>query len=75
MMTPPIPAANLDRPALQKLLKDIDAGRIDVIVVYKIDRLTRSLATSPNWSKPSMPSRSRSSRSPSSSTPRRRWVA
>src|SRR5580704_3807890 len=36
--------ANLDRPALQQLLKDIDAGRIDVIVVYKIDRLTRSLA-------------------------------
>jgi site-specific DNA recombinase len=32
------------RPALQQLLKDIDAGRIDVVVVYKIDRLTRSLA-------------------------------
>jgi site-specific DNA recombinase len=35
---------NLERPALQQLLKDIDAGLIDVIVVYKIDRLTRSLA-------------------------------
>lgn len=34
----------LDRPALQQLLADIDAGLIDVIVVYKIDRLTRSLA-------------------------------
>lgn len=34
---------NLERPALQQLLKDIDAGRVDVIVVYKIDRLTRSL--------------------------------
>lgn len=34
----------LDRPALQQLLADIDAGHIDVIVVYKIDRLTRSLA-------------------------------
>jgi len=33
-----------DRPALQKLLDDIRDGRIDVIVVYKIDRLTRSLA-------------------------------
>jgi site-specific DNA recombinase len=44
MMTPPISGGNLDRPALQQLLKDIDAGRIDVIVVYKIDRLTRSLA-------------------------------
>ena len=35
---------DLDRPALKKLLKDIDAGLVDVIVVYKIDRLTRSLA-------------------------------
>ena len=33
----------LDRPALQRLLDDIDAGRVDVIVVYKVDRLTRSL--------------------------------
>jgi site-specific DNA recombinase len=35
---------NLDRPALKRLLADIDAGRIDMIVVYKIDRLTRSLS-------------------------------
>lgn len=35
---------NLDRPALKALLKDIEAGLVDVIVVYKIDRLTRSLA-------------------------------
>jgi site-specific DNA recombinase len=41
---PAYSGGNLDRPALQHLLKDIDAGRIDVIVVYKIDRLTRSLA-------------------------------
>lgn len=34
---------NMDRPALQKLLKDIKAKKIDTIVVYKIDRLTRSL--------------------------------
>ena len=34
----------MDRPALQRLLADIAAGRIDMIVVYKIDRLTRSLA-------------------------------
>ena len=34
----------LERPALQRLLDDIDAGKIDQIVVYKIDRLTRSLA-------------------------------
>lgn len=34
----------LDRPALQQLLCDVDAGRIGMLVVYKIDRLTRSLA-------------------------------
>ena len=36
--------ATMDRPALQQLLADIKAGRVDTIVVYKIDRLTRSLA-------------------------------
>jgi site-specific DNA recombinase len=35
---------SMDRPALQKLLADVRARRIDVIVVYKVDRLTRSLA-------------------------------
>ena len=34
----------MDRPALQQLLADIAAGRIDLLVTYKIDRLTRSLA-------------------------------
>jgi DNA invertase Pin-like site-specific DNA recombinase len=33
----------MDRPALQRLLGDIGAGKVDVVVVYKIDRLTRSL--------------------------------
>jgi DNA invertase Pin-like site-specific DNA recombinase len=33
----------LDRPALQRLLDDITAGLVDVVVVYKVDRLTRSL--------------------------------
>ena len=36
--------ASLDRPALQKLLADVRAGTIDVVLVYKVDRLTRSLA-------------------------------
>src|SRR6201984_3525515 len=35
---------NLERPALQHLIADIRAGRIDIVVVYKVDRLTRSLA-------------------------------
>jgi site-specific DNA recombinase len=33
----------MDRPALQRLLSDVRAGQVDVVVVYKIDRLTRSL--------------------------------
>jgi site-specific DNA recombinase len=36
--------ASLQRPALQQLLGEISAGKIDVVVVYKVDRLTRSLA-------------------------------
>ena len=41
---PAYSGGNLDRPALKKLLADIEAGKVDVVVVYKIDRLTRSLA-------------------------------
>ena len=36
--------ASLDRPALQNLLADVKAGKITIVVVYKVDRLTRSLA-------------------------------
>jgi site-specific DNA recombinase len=35
---------NIDRPALSRLLEDINAGKIDTVVVYKVDRLTRSLS-------------------------------
>jgi len=35
--------ANTDRPALRQLLADVEAGRIDCVVVYKVDRLSRSL--------------------------------
>jgi site-specific DNA recombinase len=35
--------ANLDRPAFQRLMQDIKAGKIDIVVVYKVDRLSRSL--------------------------------
>lgn len=35
---------SMERPGLKALLADIDAGRVNVIVVYKVDRLTRSLA-------------------------------
>ena len=33
----------MDRPALRRLLADIEAGQIDCVVVYKVDRLSRSL--------------------------------
>src|SRR5437870_3958557 len=36
--------ATMDRPALQQLLADIQAGKVDAVVTYKVDRLTRSLA-------------------------------
>jgi site-specific DNA recombinase len=35
--------ANIERPAFQRLLTDIEAAKIDVVVVYKVDRLSRSL--------------------------------
>ncbi len=35
---------NMERPALRKLLADIEAGKIDVVVVYKVDRLSRALS-------------------------------
>lgn len=41
---PAFSGGNLHRPALKNLLADIEAGKVDVVVVYKIDRLTRSLA-------------------------------
>jgi len=35
--------ANLERPGFQRLLEDMDAGKLDIVVVYKVDRLSRSL--------------------------------
>ena len=39
-----ISGGTMERPALQRLLADIGASRIDTVVVYKVDRLTRSLS-------------------------------
>ena len=64
---------SMDRPALQRLLDDVRARRIDVIVVYKVDRLAARSPTSPSWSNSSMPIRCRSSRSPRRSTRRPAW--
>ncbi len=41
-----ISGGTLERPALKRILADIEAHRIDTVVVYKVDRLTRSLALS-----------------------------
>src|SRR5438477_7206798 len=38
-----ISGATLERPALKRLLADIEAERVDIVLVYKIDRLSRSL--------------------------------
>src|SRR5262249_32600730 len=34
---------NMERPAVQRLMADIEAGKIDAVIVYKVDRLSRSL--------------------------------
>ena len=39
-----VSGATLERPALKRLVKDIEAGLVDIVVCYKIDRLSRSLA-------------------------------
>ena len=41
---PAYSGGNMERPALRRLMADIEAGRVDVVVIYKIDRLTRSLS-------------------------------
>ena len=39
-----VSGGTLERPALQRLLQEIEAGRVQIVVVYKVDRLTRSLS-------------------------------
>ena len=69
-----VSGGTMDRPALQRLLADVEAGRLDTIVVYKVDRLTRSLADFARIVEhTSKPPRCRSSRSPSSSVRPVRW--
>ena len=43
MCAPGFSGASLERPALKRLLEEIETGAIDVVVVYKLDRLSRSL--------------------------------
>ena len=46
-----ISGGTLERPALKRLLADAEAGRIDIIVIYKIDRLSRSISDFADLSK------------------------
>ncbi len=59
---PGFSGGNTDRPGLRRLLADIERGRIDIVVVYKIDRLTRSLADFSRWSRCSSATTCRSCR-------------
>jgi DNA invertase Pin-like site-specific DNA recombinase len=61
-----ISGGTLERSGLKQLLADIEDGLIDVVVVYKIDRLSRSLRSSTATASPS-------SRSRSPSTPPPQW--
>ena len=64
---------NMERPALKRLLADIAAKRVDTVVVYKVDRLTRRWLTLPRLWKPSTGRVSALSPSPSNSTPPPPW--
>jgi len=64
----------MERPALKRLLADIAQQRVDTVVVYKVDRLTRSLMDFSKIVELFDRHGSRSSPSPSSSTPRHRWA-
>jgi putative integrase len=41
-MDPRFSGKNLERPAIQKLIKDCESGKIDMVLVFKLDRLSRS---------------------------------
>ncbi len=64
---------NMDRPGLKQLLADIEAGKVDVIVVYKVDRSPERFPTSPRSSMCSMRRAPASSASSSRSIPQPAW--
>jgi DNA invertase Pin-like site-specific DNA recombinase len=63
----------MERPALKRLIADIQAGQIDVVVVYKVNRLTRASPILPSSSRSLTAAASPSYRSPSNSTPQPAW--
>jgi site-specific DNA recombinase len=68
-----VSGATLERPALKRLLADIESHKIDVVVVYKIDRLSRSLMDFSKLVEVFDPTMSPLLLSRSRSTPRHRW--
>ena len=69
-----VSGGTLERPALQRLLADIDRGRVNMVVVYKIDRLTRSLTDFAKMVERFDAAAAPSFRSPRPSIPRPRWA-
>jgi len=65
---------NMERPALQRLMADIEAGKVDCIVVYKVDRLSRSLIDFSKIMDVFERHKVAFVSSPSSSTRARRWA-
>src|SRR5256884_857435 len=63
----------MERPALKRLLADIEASQVDVVVVYKVDRLTRALSDFAKLVETLTVAAFRSYRSRSNSTPRPAW--
>ena len=66
--------STLVRPALEDLMTDIDAGRIDIVLVYKLDRITRTLLDFVRLIDFFAATGSHSSRSPRISTPATVWA-
>jgi len=64
---------SLERPALLRLLDNVRNGLVDIVVVYKVDRLTRSLADFAKLTECSKSTTLPSSRSHRRSTPQLRW--
>ena len=64
----------MERPALQRLLEDVETHKVNVIVVYKVDRLTLACPILPRSSKLSMPGGSPYYPSLSSSIRLRQWA-
>ncbi|CAH2395986.1 hypothetical protein MES4922_140072 [Mesorhizobium ventifaucium] len=69
-----ISGATLERPGLKRLLRDVEAGLVDVVVVYRSTGSRGRSPTFPGWSSCSRRTTSPLYRSPRASTPRPPWA-